>query len=214
MDSTSPTILTETPIAVIGICGSLRRGSHTRQALEIALEGAREAGAETRLVDLRDYKLVFCGEEPEGVALDDVARFHREVAGAHGIILGTPEYHGSFSGVLKNALDLLSPAEIQGKMLGLVGVAGGALGATNALAGLRTVGRTLHAWVLPEQVSIAQAHNAFNESGSLRDPKLHARLEDLGRKVARFADLHALERTHEYRPLMRRLLTTHPPIGV
>jgi len=51
-----------------------------------------------------------------------------EVKQAHGIILGTPEYLGSYSGVLKNALDLMGFEEFEGKMLGLLGVSGGAMG--------------------------------------------------------------------------------------
>src|SRR5712692_7918643 len=143
----NPTDLTETPINVVAICGSLRRGSSTRLALKIALQGAQEVGAQTRLIDLQDYQLVFCdGKEDESTYPEDVFRLRREVGQARGIILGTPEYHGSFSGVLKNALDLMGFAEIEGKMIGLVGVSGGALGAINALNSLRTIGRALHAW--------------------------------------------------------------------
>jgi NAD(P)H-dependent FMN reductase len=134
--------------------------------------------------------LVFCGDDKEGNHLEGVLRLRHQVARAQGIILGTPEYHGSFSGVLKNALDLMSPEEIRGKVLGLVGVSGGALGATDALSGLRTVGRALHAWVLPQQVSIPEAHKAFGEDGSLSDPRLEERLKDIGRRVTRFAYLH------------------------
>src|SRR5262249_43182115 len=102
---TTTKVHAEKPIVVVGICGSLRRGSYTRQALTIALRGALESGARTRLVDLRDYQLIFCGQEAEGASLEGVHRLRREVAQAQGIILGTPEYHGSFSGILKNALD-------------------------------------------------------------------------------------------------------------
>jgi NAD(P)H-dependent FMN reductase len=183
---------------VVGICGSLRRGSHTRQALTIALEGAQEVGAETRLIDLRDYRLVFCGDDDEGAHRKGVLRLRHDVGRAQGIILGTPEYHGGFSGVLKNALDLMSPAEIRGKVVGLVGVSGGTLGATNALIGLRTVGRALHAWVLPEQVSVPEAYKAFGEGGRLNDPSLEGRLKDVGRRVARFACLHHSREAQEF----------------
>ena len=93
--------------------------------------------------DLRDYQLILCdGKEDESSYPKDVFRLRDDVRGAQGILLGTPEYHGSFSGVLKNALDLMDFDEFQGKMLGLVGVSGGQLGATNALAErLRNVGR-------------------------------------------------------------------------
>lgn len=180
----------EIPPVVVAICGSLRIGSYTRRALEIALQGAQEVGAETRLLDLRDFQLPFCGDEDARPYSEDVMRLRHEVGQAKGIILGTPEYHGSFSGVLKNALDLMDPAEIRGKVIGLVSVSGGALGGSDALAGLRSIGRSLHAWVIPDQVSIATAYNAFSESGPLHDRNLERRLMNIGRKVAIFAPLH------------------------
>jgi FMN reductase len=186
-------------VLVVGICGSIRRGSYTRMAVEIALQGAQEAGAQTRLIDLKDYQLVFCdGKEDESAFPEDVFRLRREVGQAGGIILGTPEYHGSFSGVLKNALDLMGFDEFEGKMIGLVGVSGGALGAVHALSSLRTVGRALHAWVIPEQVSIPEAWKVFDESGAMKDSNLEKRVKDVGRQVARFAYLHTSEKAREF----------------
>lgn len=185
-------------IVVVGLCGSLGEVSGTRRALEAALEGARETGARTILVDFREWKLPFYGA-PHGASQNtgitsensDVERLKRIVKAAHGLIWATPEYHGSFSGVLKNALDLLSSDEIEGKMVGLVGVAGGSIGAINALNHLRVVARQLHAWVLPQQVSVAASWAAFEDDGSVKDEALAARLSELGRDVARFAFLHA-----------------------
>src|SRR5579863_6524647 len=129
----------EQPIRIAGISGSLRAGSYTRRAVERALEGAAQNGAETRLIDLRDYNLVFRdGGDGAGYPAD-VLRLRAEVKEADGLILGTPEYHGSFSGVLKNALDLMGFSEFEGKMIGLVGVAGGQAGA-HGLTGLRSIG--------------------------------------------------------------------------
>ena len=178
-------------IRVIGICGSLRGGSYTRKALQLALKGAEEVGANTQLMDLRDYDLIFCdGLEEDDVLTQDVHRMRKEVHDAQGIILGTPEYHGGYSGVLKNALDLMGFDEFEGKMIGLVGVSGGNFGATNAMNSLRTVGRSLHAWVIPNEVSIPRASRMFNEDGKLNDDELAERIKDLGREVARFAFLH------------------------
>jgi NAD(P)H-dependent FMN reductase len=178
-------------VCVVGICGSLRRGSYTRMAVQVALQGAQEVGAQIRLIDLQDYQLVWCdGKEDERTYPADVCRLRSEVSHAQGIIMGTPEYHGSFSGVLKNALDLMGFEEIEGKMIGLVGVSGGALGAVNALNSLRTVGRALHAWVVPEQASIPEAYKVFDQSGTVHDPDLEQRLKDVGRQVARFVSLH------------------------
>lgn len=187
-----------TELHVIGICGSLRKGSLTRQALEIALRGAEEAGATTKLIDLRDYNLIFCdGKQDESAYPEGVFRLRRDVQAARGIILATPEYHGSFSGVLKNALDLMGFEEFEGKMLGLVGVSGGQAGA-QGLIGLRSVGRALHAWVIPEQVSIAEAWKVFDASGNLKDPDLGKRLKEIGSQVARFARLHSAEKALEF----------------
>ncbi len=190
---------TENHISVVGICGSIRSGSYTRMALKIALEGAQEVGVQTQLIDLRDYDLVFCdGKEDESAYPEDVFKLRREVKQAGGIILGTPEYHGGFSGVLKNALDLMGFDEIEGKMIGLVGVSGGAMGAANALDSLRTIGRALHAWLIPEQASIPEAWKVFDESGKMKNADLEHRVREVGRKVARFAYLHTSEKAQEF----------------
>lgn len=179
-------------VSVLALCGSMGANSSTRRALEVALEGAREVGAQTTLVDLHDYDLPFAGLKVDPERYPDVARLSAQVRAAHGVLWGTPEYHGSYSGVLKNALDLMGFDEFQGKMIGLVGVAGGSIGAINALSHLRTVGRQLHAWVLPQQASIGRAHQAFDADGKLKDAELEARLKEVGRSVARFARLHSV----------------------
>ena len=178
-------------ITVLALCGSVSEDSSTRRALEIVLEGARRAGAQIHLVDLRQYNLPFAGLNSDPESFPDVKRLSSECRAAHAIVWGTPEYHGSFSGVLKNALDLMGFDEFQGKMIGLVGVAGGSIGAINALNHLRAVGRQLHAWVLPQQVSIGRAHKAFDEDGRLVDKDIEKRLLEMGREVARFACLHS-----------------------
>lgn len=186
-------------LQVAGICGSLRPGSCTKMALQVALAGAQEAGAQTRLLDLRAYHLLLCdGKEDESSYPQDVFTLRQEVQTAQGIILATPEYHGGYSGVLKNALDLMGFEEFEGKMLGLVGVSGGTMGAFGALNNLRAVGRALHAWVIPEQASIPEAWKVFDASGLLTDHALEKRLKDVGRQVARFAYLHTSAQAQEF----------------
>ena len=176
------------PIFVVGLCGSLRQGSTTHAALTIALAGAKEAGAEVELLDLSKYQLIFHGAvADESEYPSDVFKLKEKVKRAHGILLGTPEYHGSFSGVLKNALDLMWFEEFENKVVGLIGVSGGRMGAGNALSMLRTVGATLRAFVIPNDVSIAQASEAFDENGNLHDPELAARVKAVGRQVTQYA---------------------------
>jgi len=186
-------------LLVVGICGSLRVDSYTRMALKVALKGAQEFGVQTNLIDLRDYNLVFCdGNQDESAYPEDVFKLRREVAEAQGIILGTPNYHASFSGVLKTALDLMGFDGFEGKMVGLVGVSGGSKGAADALNSLRAIGRALHAWVAPNQVSIAEAWKYFDHAGCLKDAVLEERIKEVGRQVAKFAYLHSSEKVQEF----------------
>ena len=83
-------------------------------------------------------------------------------------------------------------------MVGLVGVSGGKLGALSALNDLRGVGRALHAWVIPEQASIAEAWRIFDDAGHLRDDDLKESLLEVGRQVARFSYLHSSESAMEF----------------
>jgi FMN reductase len=183
-----------TQTQVVGISGSLRAGSYTTMAVTTALKGAEEAGAKTRLIDLRDYNLILStGSTDAAHYPESLAGLRDVVKSASGIVLGTPEYHGSFSGVLKNALDLMGFDEFEGKMIGLVGVSGGQMGAFDALNSLRNVGRALHAWVIPDQASVPEAWKVFGEDGSIKNARLEERLRTVGRQVARFATLHRCE---------------------
>ena len=180
-------------IRVIGLAGSLRPESATRAAVQLALHGAAEEGAKVTLMDLAAYNLPFLGREREEASAKTVRRFRADLRGSDGIILGSPEIHGSVSGVLKNALDLASSDEFEGKMVGLVGVAGGRMGATETLSHLRTIGRSLHAWVVPTQASIGDSTEAFDSHGEPIDPEVGSRLKSVGRQVAHFARLHKCE---------------------
>ncbi len=178
------------PVRVVGLSGSLRPDSLTRRAVEIALRGATELGAEAELFDLRECRVACDGNSDDGAYPESVYRLRNAVKNANGLVLGTPEYHGSFSGVLKNALDLLGFEEVQSKMIGLIGVSGGPMGAIHALASLRTIGRHLHAWVVPHQAAIPFAGQAFDEEGNLKDAKLQERVMEVGRQVVKFGFLH------------------------
>lgn len=162
-------------------------------AVRCALLGAAENGARTQLLDLATYDLPFFGRQKETAAMRAVQRFEGDLRSADGIILGSPEIHGSVSGVLKNALDLTDREVFAGKMVGLIGVAGGRLGAGETLSHLRAIGRSLHAWVVPTQVSIAAAAEAFDADSQPVDGDVRDRLHSVGKQVAHFAWLHKCE---------------------
>src|SRR5207245_10941783 len=113
-----------------GLGSSPRPASTTRTAAHYALLGAEENGAQVQLLDLAAYDLPFLGRQKEVGSAKAVERFLTDVRTADGIVLGSPEIHGSISGVLKNALDLASRKDFEGKMLGLIGIAAGRMGAS------------------------------------------------------------------------------------
>lgn len=195
------------PVRIAGICGSLQPKSTTKMAVSIALKGASEYDVSTRLVELRDYELDFYGKADSEVNSPDVTRLRREIKESHGIIIGSPEYHGSLSGALKNMFDLMSIEEFEGKIVALVGVAGGHIGAINTLNTMRTIGRNMHCWVLPQDVSVAQSARTFNEDGTLNDPDIEQRLLDIGRQVVKFASLQQKIKQDEFMKLWEGLPT-------
>jgi FMN reductase len=170
-------------VRFVGIGGSLRADSHSYQALHVAAERVRSLGAEVEIIDLRTLNLPFCqGGQEEYSDYPDVARLRQAVKQADGLILSTPEYHGSLSGVLKNALDLLSFEQLSDKVVGLISVLGGQSN-SNALNDLRVIMRWVHAWVIPEQVAIGQAWSAFDQNGQLRDEKLSERFDQFAQSL-------------------------------
>ncbi len=180
------------PVHIAAICGSMRGNrSYTRMALGLALEEAAAAGATTDLIDLAQYRLPLCNGPDDTPDNPQVQALQERVRAAQGILLGSPEYHNSFSGVLKNALDLMGSEEFRGKIVGLLGVAGGSAGAINTLGHLRVVVRGVGGWSLPVQISIPNVSNAFH-NGKPVDPQLEQRIRYFGRELVRFARLHSL----------------------
>ncbi len=194
-------------LRITAVCGSLSSKSTTKMALELALKGAAEYEANTSLIELRDYKLVFYGEVDEENYPPDVLRLRKEIKESHALIIGTPEYHGSLSGALKNMLDLMGAEEFEGKIVGLVGVAGGHVGAINSLNTMRTIGRNLHCWVLPQEVSVADSMKVFNEDGTVTEPAIEERLLNMGRQVVKFASLQQKIRQDDFMKLWEGLPT-------
>lgn len=170
---------------VVALCGSLRDASKTRAALECALGGVEDAGGTAELLDLREYDLPPL--DPDEDEQGDSAAVTRRLRAADAILLGTPMYHGSYSGVLKNALDHAGFDEFEGKTVGLLGVAGGSFPIT-ALEHLRSVCRALNAWVLPYQAAVPRSSSAITADG-FTDESTAERVETLGRRAVQYASI-------------------------
>ncbi len=164
-------------VKIVGIAGSLRPDSYSQFALQVAAQKLQALGAEVEILDLRQMQLPFCDGSKEYPQYPDVNRLQTAFSQADGIVLVSPEYHGSVSGVLKNALDLMSFDQLSGKVAGFISILGGQSN-SNALNEMRIVMRWVHAWSIPEQVAIGQAWQAFNPEGKLTDDKLSKRLDE------------------------------------
>jgi FMN reductase len=183
---------------IVGISGSLRPGaSSSQRALEHAMALLACMGCQTHIVDLREERLPFCtGDRNELETNPEVGHLWSAVSKAHAVVLCTPEYHGSMSGVLKNALDLLDQKHLEGKVVGVISVLGGPAN-SNALNDLSRIMRWCHAWVIPQQIAIGHASAAFVD-GQIRDANLRHRFEEFAGSLVRSAiRLHDLGRPAE-----------------
>jgi NAD(P)H-dependent FMN reductase len=176
---------------VVALCGSRRDASKTRTALRLALEAARDEGATTELVDLREYDLPAL--DPTTPDPSDADRLRDQVAAADAVLLGAPNYHGSYSGVLKNALDYCGRDEFGGTTVGLLEVAGGSFPG-RALDHLRAVARVLNAWTLPVEAAVPRSHETVTD-GSVADDDVANRVRRLGTDLATYAGVERFPET-------------------
>src|SRR5919199_1787420 len=166
---------------ILGIAGSLRRGSHNRKLLRAAGR-ALPPGAE--LVEWEGLgSLPIFDEDMEKDPPEVVQAFLDEVEQADALLISTPEYNASLPGGLKNALDWASrpfPDNVlKDKPSAVVGASTGLFGAVWAQAEVRKVLKASGAHVLESELPVGLADGAFDADGSLADPDLAERLEDL-----------------------------------
>ncbi len=182
-------------LLVVGLGGSVAEHSTSLAALEIALEGAKEAGARTELLDIRELALPMY--DPTSTPPESVKRMAQLIGDADGLIWSSPLYHGTISGAFKNALDWLQllsdrkPPYLTDKIVGLISTAGGVQG-LQAVNTMEFVVRALRGWAVPLVLPIAQAWKAFDDHGQPNDPRLAEQLRALGHEVARASCQFAL----------------------
>ena len=180
---------------ILVFAGSTRTGSFNKKLVKIAADGARSAGAEVTEIDLRDYSLpLYDGDLEEKEGLPANARKLKNIFFAHqGLLISSPEYNSSISGALKNAIDWVSrpaPNEsplqaFDGKVAALMSASPGALGGLRGLVTLRSILGNIKVIVLPDQVAVPKAHEAFAQDDRLKDEKQHASVAQLGANVAK-----------------------------
>ncbi len=165
-------------IRIVTILGTVRPGNMTGKALALVNDELRRRSDVTlEFIDPATLNLA-----PPGMATDLSATqtLRSAVTRATGVILATPEYHGSFSSVMKLVIENLGfPSVLAGKPVALLGVAAGAIGAVKSLEQLRSVCSHVGAIVLPSVVSVAGVNKVFDESGHCLDPATEKRIRGL-----------------------------------
>ena len=167
---------------ILGISGSLRRGSYNTRLLEAAAELLPE-GVELELFD--GLKAVPPYDEDDDVepAPDPAARLRETIAGADAVFIATPEYNSSVPGQLKNALDWASRPLMTNSMrfkpVAVAGASTGAFGAVWAQGELRKVLAAMGARVVEAEVAVGHAPTRFDEEGRLVDEDIREQLTEL-----------------------------------
>jgi NAD(P)H-dependent FMN reductase len=180
---------------ILAFAGSTRTGSYNKLLVRLAAEGARTAGAEVTLIDLHDYAMPLFDEDLEsGSGLPEAARKLKALFREHdGLLISSPEYNSSITGVLKNAIDWVSRTETEdepplvafrGKTAAIMSASPGGLGGMRGLVHLRALLGNIGVLVLPDQVAISSAHTAFDAVGNLTDPRKGAQVSELGKALA------------------------------
>lgn len=172
---------------ILAFAGSTRTGSWNQKLLDLAVVRLKELGAAPTAISLRDYPLPLLDEDLEKRdGLPPAALELKKLFLSHdALLLACPEYNSSFTPLLKNTLDWVSrpvPGEaplapFRDKVAMLLAASPGALGGMRGLAHVRAILGSIGVLVLPGQVAVGRAHEAFDESGGLRDERL-ARMLD------------------------------------
>jgi chromate reductase len=179
---------------ILAFAGALREGSYNKKLVKIAMHGAEQAGAKVTYLDLRELDLPLFDEDLEREkGLPAGGRRFKDLLLAHdGLLISSPEYNSSISAALKNAIDWASrpvPGErplecFDGKVAVLMSASPGMLGGLRGLVTVRMLLGNIKVTVLPDQIAVNKADQAFQDDGSLKDAKQQTAIEGLGRLLA------------------------------
>jgi FMN reductase len=189
--------MNDTTPLIVGLGGTGSATGSTERILRHALSAAESAGAETLFFDGKalDMPMYSYGEVRTEAALALISALRR----ADGIIIASPGYHGTVSGLIKNALDYVEDMAkdervyFEGRAVGLIAVAAGWQATGSTLATLRSITHALRGWPTPMAVAINSAQPIFDGEGALIDANVATQLNVLAGQVVEFARMKALD---------------------
>lgn len=167
---------------VLAFAASLRKSSLNKKLITLAAEVARAEEADVDLADFSEFDMpLYNGDEDQAQGLPAGAKeLKRRVEWADALIISVPEYNYSIPGTLKNAIDWVSrsrPMPWRGRSVYLMSASPSPMGGIRGLWQTRIPLEGCGAIVFPDMFALAQAHDAFNEAGRLKDAGLAARLQ-------------------------------------
>lgn len=181
---------------VLALAGSTRDDSLNKKLMFEAAQAARQLGGKVTVIDLSDYPMPFYDadlEAREGMPFN-AKRFRRYLMESDAIIIATPEYNGSIPAVLKNAIDWASRSEdgqpsfeaFKGKRFALLSASPGRGGGVRAVKHLKDILEGVGGVVVVDQVSVPNAHAAFNEKGALANQQIRQQIkQEIGQAIRR-----------------------------
>ncbi len=181
---------------ILAFAGSARQDSFHKKLVKIAAQGAENAGATVTYLDFRDLPMPLYDQdlEAEQGLPDNVLQFKSLLKSHQGLLLACPEYNSSITPLLKNAIDWASRPEpgepplsltcFKGKTAVLMSTSPGGLGGLRGLNHVRSILSSIGVLVLPDQTSIPNAYQAYDDGGNLRDEEQQKSVLALGHKLA------------------------------
>lgn len=174
---------------ILAFAGSARAESYNQLLVRVAAAAATKAGAEVTLLNLKDYPLPLFDEDLEREGTPENATKLKQLFLDHdGLLIACPEYNSSITPLLKNTIDWVSrPVEGEprlaayvGKVATLMSASPGGLGGLRGLVHVRSILSSIGVIVLSDQVAIPNAHEAFDDSGAMKDARKRLQIEALG----------------------------------
>ncbi len=180
---------------ILAFAGSTRTDSYNKKLVKLSSAGATEAGADVTVIDLRDFPMpIYDGDLEQKEGLPSNAHKLKDIMLAHqGFLISSPEYNSSISAVFKNMIDWTSRqsegeiplACFKNKVAGIMSASPGGLGGLRGLVHVRSILGNIGVIVLPDQMVLAKAHEAFNEDGTLKDKKQEDQVKKIGANVSK-----------------------------
>jgi chromate reductase len=183
------------PIEIVTMSGSVRPDNYTQKALAIVVDELHKRPDVTvHQIDIGKFNFPLPGRPLQDPL---VKEFRQTVRNATGVVIATPEYHGSFSSLIKLAIENLGhPNSLKGKPLALLGVANGRLGAVKSLEHLSSVGSHVGAIVLPSLTSIDKVRQRFDAVGFPQDEETEERLRGVAASLMAYIDEFICPKVH------------------